>query len=55
LLQDFCQKLVEQTQEGQELKDKEVIAAMDLMKSRFGYPKAAVRDAAARLLRARFG
>lgn len=54
VLQDFCQKLVEQTQEGVGTQEEEVSAAVDLMKVRFGYSKAAVRDSAARLLRARF-
>lgn len=54
LLQEFCQKFVEQTQEGADKEDEEVTAAILLMKTRFGYSRAALHDAAARLMRARF-
>lgn len=54
LLQDFCQKLVEQAQDGASRAEQQVAVALELMKVRFGYSKTAARDAAARLLRARF-
>ena len=54
LLRDFCQKLVEQTQDGVEKRDDDVVTGIDLLKTRFGYSEPALRDAAARLLRARF-
>lgn len=54
LLRDFCQKLVEQTQDGVEKQDEDVAAGVEVLKTRFGYSKPALRDAAARLVRARF-
>lgn len=54
VLQDFCQKLVEQTQDDVEKQDDDVAAGIEVLRTRFGYSKPALRDAAARLLRARF-
>lgn len=53
LLEDFCRKLVEQLQTDDE-PEADVVDALQLMKSRYGYSRVGARDAAARLLRARF-
>lgn len=53
LLEDFCRKVVEQTQTDEE-PEPEIATALQLMKTRYGYFRAGARDAAARLLRARF-